>query len=146
MDKRLFAEIRRYLGKTQAEMAHLLGTSLKAVQSFEQGWRRIPPHAERQALFFLSRKTRKEAKPCWELMNCPEERKVKCPAWEFQTGELCWFINGTMCQGTAKKTWREKMERCLNCGVFCSIFPDSFQFAPRLQGPQPPCPEPQAQG
>jgi len=140
MDRRLLAEIRHYLGKTQAEMAHLLGTSLKAVQSFEQGWRKIPPHAERQALFFLSRKNGKEQKSCWEIQGCPQDRMSKCPAWEFQSGDLCWFINGTMCQGTANKTWEEKMERCRSCRVFASIFPEGFQYAPVAQPAQPPCP------
>ncbi|MCX5879496.1 MAG: transcriptional regulator, partial [Deltaproteobacteria bacterium] len=49
-----FSRIRGYLGKTQNELAQLLGTSLKAIQSFEQGWRRIPVHAERQVLFLLA--------------------------------------------------------------------------------------------
>jgi len=35
-------------------MAQLLGTSLKAIQSFEQGWRNIPVHIERQMLFLLA--------------------------------------------------------------------------------------------
>lgn len=41
MDKMEFSIIRRTLGKTQKEVAQLFGISLKAVQSFEQGWRRI---------------------------------------------------------------------------------------------------------
>ena len=49
-----FSSIRAYLGKTQKELAQLLGTSLKAIQSFEQGWRRIPVHVERQVLFLLA--------------------------------------------------------------------------------------------
>ncbi|MGQ9859267.1 MAG: helix-turn-helix domain-containing protein [Thermodesulfobacteriota bacterium] len=140
MDRFLLAEIRHYLGKTQAEMAHLLGTSLKAVQSFEQGWRRIPPHAERQALFFLSRKTSKGNTPCWDIMGCPEQRKSKCPAREFKSGDMCWFINGTMCQGQANRTWQEKMQRCRSCKVFGSIFPEGFKYAPVVQEAEPPCP------
>jgi len=46
-----FAGIRGYLGKTQKELAQTPRNSLKAIQSFEQGWRRIPVHVERQALF-----------------------------------------------------------------------------------------------
>lgn len=140
MDKRLFAEIRHYIGKTQREMAHLLGTSVKAVQSFEQGWRRIPPHAERQALFFLSRKSHRQERPCWDIMGCPEQRKSKCPAWEFHSGDLCWFINGTMCQGTANRTWEEKMQRCRSCQVFLSIFPERFKFIPAQEATAAPCP------
>ena len=39
MKRKQLAEIRRHLGKTQSQMAQILGVSPKAVQSFEQGWR-----------------------------------------------------------------------------------------------------------
>ncbi len=42
MEKKELAKIRNYLGKTQKQMAQLLGTSLKAIKSYEQGWRNIP--------------------------------------------------------------------------------------------------------
>ena len=45
--------IRQELLKTQKQMSELLGISLKAVQSFEQGWRIIPPYVERR-LYFCS--------------------------------------------------------------------------------------------
>ena len=50
MNRKEFSRIRQHLGKTQKEMAQLLGTSVKAIQSFEQGWRSVPGHIERQAL------------------------------------------------------------------------------------------------
>ena len=56
MDKKEFSQIRRKLGKTQTQMAQLLGTSPKAIQSFEQGWRRVPVHIERQVLFLIALK------------------------------------------------------------------------------------------
>jgi len=130
MEGKAFSEIRRYLGKTQNEMARLLGTSLKAVQSFEQGWRRVPVHAERQTLFFLAMKTRDGKPPCWETKNCPEESKQNCPAWEFRSGHLCWFITGTMCQGKVQKTWQEKMDLCGQCQVFRGIYPEEIPLPP----------------
>lgn len=48
-----FHDIRAHLKKTQREMAALLGISLKAVESYEQGWRRIPANIERIAYFLL---------------------------------------------------------------------------------------------
>jgi DNA-binding XRE family transcriptional regulator len=51
-----FATIRQHLGKTQNQMARILGVSPKAVQSFEQGWRNIPVHIERQILLILALK------------------------------------------------------------------------------------------
>ena len=46
MDSKEFSYIRQKLNKTQKQMAQLLGTSLKAVHSYEQGWRSIPAHVE----------------------------------------------------------------------------------------------------
>jgi DNA-binding XRE family transcriptional regulator len=123
MDKQEFSTIRGHLGKTQKEMAELLGTSLKAVQSFEQGWRNIPVYIERQMLFLLAKKNAQESEqePCWVIERCPMETRKKCPAWEFQCGELCWFISGTICHGQAQQSWREKMHACRKCEVFRSM-------------------------
>jgi DNA-binding XRE family transcriptional regulator len=42
MESTDFKEIRAKLVKTQKEMAQLLGVSIKAIHSYEQGWRKIP--------------------------------------------------------------------------------------------------------
>jgi len=120
MEKTEFSKIRRYLNKTQSQMAQLLGVSLKAIQSFEQGWRKIPTHIERQALFLLAMKQwpSKKAKPCWETKECSMKKKRNCPAWEFRAGHLCWFINGTSCSGEIRESWRKKMKICQQCVVF----------------------------
>lgn len=120
MGKKQFSEIRRRLGKTQLQMAQLLGISLKAIQSFEQGWRNIPVHIERQVLFLLVLKNPPDKKnsACWMIRKCPMETKRNCPAWEFQVGHLCWFINGTICQGQVQKSWQKKMKICRQCKVF----------------------------
>ncbi len=123
MDNKEFSRIRQYLEKTQIQMALLLGVSSKAIQSFEQGWRKIPVHIERQSLFFLAmkRSSHKGNKPCWVVRKCPMETRRKCPAWEFQSGDLCWFINGTICQGEVQESWNEKINMCRNCEVFRPI-------------------------
>jgi len=56
MDDKEFARFRKKLGKTQKQIAQLLGVSIKAVHSYEQGWRNIPAHAETQMLFLISKK------------------------------------------------------------------------------------------
>jgi DNA-binding transcriptional regulator YiaG len=127
MDRNEFAAIRRYLGKTQSQMAQLLGTSLKAMQSFEQGWRKVPVHIERQLLFIASRKlSASEGKKqrCWTARSCPKETRANCPAWEFQLGHLCWFINGTVCHGEVQESWQKKMKTCRKCDVFNSMVPE----------------------
>ena len=124
MGKKEFSKIRLYLGKTQSQMAQLLGTSLKAIQSFEQGWRNIPVHIERQVLFLsiMKNSPREKVKPCWVLQTCPMETRRNCPAWEFQSGHLCWFINGTICYGKVQGSWREKMKLCRQCDLFQTLF------------------------
>ncbi len=125
MKKKEFANIRRQLGKTQRQLAELLGISLKAIQSYEQGWRNIPAHTERQILFLLAVKnpSNKINLPCWSIIKCSEEMRQNCPAWEFQIGHLCWFINGTICRGKRQTSWQKKMKICRQCTVFQSVFP-----------------------
>ncbi|MFA7383653.1 MAG: helix-turn-helix transcriptional regulator [Desulfurivibrionaceae bacterium] len=120
MDKQVFLSARKKLGKTQKQLAEILGTSIKSIQGYEQGWRSVPSHVERQIFFLLSRLQRKNnpsTLPCWEIKKCPPERRNQCPAWEFQIGELCWFINGTICECKAQKNWKEKMNICRECEV-----------------------------
>ena len=123
MDNKEFARLRKKLGKTQKEMAQLLGVSIKAIHSYEQGWRSIPAHAERQMLFLISNKRgdSQANKPCWVTKKCPPKKKKECPAWEFKSGKLCWFINGTICDGVVYKDWRQKMKSCRSCEVFASV-------------------------
>ena len=118
-----FSNYRKKLKKTQKQMAQLLGTSIKAIHSYEQGWRTIPTHVERQLYFLLTRKLKggKGAVACWEERDCPQEQREQCPAWEFSTGDLCWFTNGTICDGTVHGSWKEKMELCQTCSIFQSI-------------------------
>ena len=122
MDSKEFLSIRKRLKKTQKEMAQLLGTSIKAIHSYEQGWRSVPVHAERQAYFLLSRMNSiaDEREPCWVMKKCPPERKKQCPAWEFQEGKLCWLITGTICEGEVHQDWKEKMRICRSCEVLTS--------------------------
>jgi DNA-binding XRE family transcriptional regulator len=123
MDKEEFKLYRKKLNKTQKQMAQLLGVSIKAVHSYEQGWRTVPPSVERQIFFLLSRlqSANKPRKDCWHIRRCPDERKENCPAWEFDAGKLCWFINGTICNGTIHKNWKDKMKLCRSCKIFNAL-------------------------
>jgi hypothetical protein len=122
MDKKELSEIRLRLEKSQRQMAQLLAVSTKTVQSYEQGWRSVPVHVERQVLFLLaSKKFRKGGRLCWDIQACPMDLREKCPAWEFQCGHLCWFISGTMCKGEVQGSWENKMKICRECKVFHSM-------------------------
>jgi hypothetical protein len=122
MDKNKFSRARSLLGKTQTQMAELLRSSVKAVQSYEQGWRSIPAHVERQILFLLVMKQGKKAgKSCWVVRKCSLKKRRSCPTWEFKAGGFCWFINGTLCEGKAQPDWQEKMNICRSCPVMQSL-------------------------
>jgi DNA-binding XRE family transcriptional regulator len=128
MKRAQFAEIRGHLGKTQSQIAQILGVSTKAIQSFEQGWRIIPLHVERQILLLFALKSQgsKSARPCWLTKRCPAEKRQNCPAWQFDAGNLCWFINGTVCEGVPQGSWKKKMKVCRECEVYRSILPLKF--------------------
>lgn len=123
MDSREFSVIRKELKKTQKQLAQLLGTSVKAVHSYEQSWRSIPPAVERHMLFLFAKiqDDMKGRKQCWRVKNCPPDTRRKCPAWEFKAGDLCWFINGAICKGGVHKDWHDKMKVCRSCEVLSSI-------------------------
>jgi len=120
LEKEEFKHYRQLLDRTQESLAHLLGISVKAVRSYEQGWRHIPGYVERQMLLLSSFKAnaRLMPTPCWEIMKCPDEQKKSCPAWELNAGTLCWYINGTVCAGAIQDNWGDKMTICRNCKVF----------------------------
>jgi DNA-binding XRE family transcriptional regulator len=122
MNNKEFIKARHLLGKTQVQLAQLLSVSPKAIQSFEQGWRNIPIYTERHLLFLIFQKksVRGRKKACWVIKKCPTETRRNCPAWEFRVGNLCWFINGTICQGEVQQNWQKKIKLCRQCEVFRS--------------------------
>lgn len=121
MTKEEFSLARKKLSKTQKQLAELLGMSLKTIHSYEQGWRTIPTHIERHIYFLLiNQRGRKDSlTPCWEKKLCTV--KDQCPAWEFQSGHLCWFLCGTKCDCTQDACQREKLEICKACDIFTSL-------------------------
>lgn len=117
MNKNEFSLVRKTLNKTQKQISELLGVSIKTIHSYEQGWRNVPKHVERQLYFFLTKQIghHRVDKPCWEIKNC--ENKEQCPAFEFQSGDMCWFICGTRCNGTVDNNCNEKLKTCRECEV-----------------------------
>jgi hypothetical protein len=137
MDSKEFLGFRKSLDITQKQMGELLGTSLKAVHSYEQGWRAIPAHVERQLLFLWMSKNQGKGstlKNCWDIKKCPPERKKKCPAWTFHAGKYCWFINGTICECKAQINWQEKMKTCRSCEVLNALYSKLKTIEPGPKG------------
>lgn len=111
--------IRRALGKTQAEMARLLSVSTRAIQSYEQGWRPVPPHVRKMAAFLLcvSRRHKGRMVPCWQIRQCSAEDRAECPAYRLGEGELCWLVTGDACPMIEGASAEEKAVRCAQCPV-----------------------------
>jgi len=111
--------IRRALGKTQAEMARLLSVSTRAVQSYEQGWRPVPPRVRRMALFLLyvSRRRDGKAAPCWQVRRCSARDRACCAAYELGEGEFCWLVAGDRCPAAESALCGDRNARQVNCPV-----------------------------
>jgi hypothetical protein len=102
-------DIRKKLGKTQREMAQLLGTSLRAIQSYETGWRSIPASVDKLALLLLYlhwRSQNGDVVSCWDVMGCDPDRRSSCYAYQLGAGDLCWFVTAG--------DWTLKA-RCMRC-------------------------------
>ena len=54
---------------------------------------------------------------CWDLMNCPPERQVQCPAFPNYGGK-CWNVDYTWCDGQMQGKATEKTDRCKSCVVY----------------------------
>ncbi|MFH0783256.1 MAG: helix-turn-helix transcriptional regulator [Pseudomonadota bacterium] len=121
MTKEDFKLLRKKLGKTQVQLAEILGMSLKTIHSYEQGWRVIPMHIERHLYFLLINQRGRNTvlTPCWEKKLCIV--KEQCPAWEFQSGHLCWFLCGTLCSCAQDACHKEKLELCKECDIFTAL-------------------------
>lgn len=138
MDKVIFARARALLGKSQKELARLLGVSLKAVESYEQGWRNIPSNVERM-VYFLLFKLNQEAfapvAPCWTLTSCPEEARRDCVAHVAGEGHFCWFFTGGLC--VSARASGEGERHCYRCAVFNKLKNLVEQLAGRQDAPAP---------
>jgi len=125
MNNKTFGNIRTFLGKTQKQLAQFLCVSVKAIQSYEQGWRNIPSTIERQIMILSAMKKLPDmnGQPCWEIKNCPDQWRANCIVWELQMRQFCWFLNGTFCQGQLQGSWDNKIKICRDCEVYKLTFP-----------------------
>ena len=115
---------REELGLTQAQLAALLGVSLRVVQSCEQGWRRPSANVERHLLLLLIASRQGPGfgkRACWKTLGCPAHQREACIAYRTRQGHLCWFLTGNMCHGRPCVDWLEKKETCEQCEFFVSL-------------------------
>jgi DNA-binding transcriptional regulator YiaG len=87
-------KIRKKVGMTQSSLSQALGISIRAVQSYEQGWREVPTHILVQLLVLAAAyHTKGDRKTCWEIRECPPELMKTCPCCKTD-GMLCWLVTG----------------------------------------------------
>ena len=113
--------IREKLGLSQAELATLVGFSIRAIQSCEQGWRQPSPALEKMVLLMYMAETQGAgfgSERCWEVQPCPLVTREACIAYRTRQGHLCWFLTGTLCRGQRMADWRQKRARCTACAFF----------------------------
>jgi methyl-accepting chemotaxis protein len=56
---------------------------------------------------------------CWEMKNCPTDRRDNCPAYP-DRGPECWKVTGTMCGGAEQGDMTKKIEKCRECNYYQS--------------------------
>jgi transcriptional regulator with XRE-family HTH domain len=120
MQKDEFIKIRKKLGKTQKEVASLLGVSKKAIESYEQGLRNIPVNVERIIYFLLFKLNMdkfNDKKTCWKIKKCPPHIRENCVAWTAKEGFFCWFLTGKSCF-REKQLSPESSDSCFTCSFF----------------------------
>jgi len=63
----------------------------------------------------ISATTRKVT--CWEMKNCPHDRRSTCPAYPAHGGQ-CWMVTATLCGGKEQGSYHDKMANCKKCNVY----------------------------
>lgn len=54
---------------------------------------------------------------CWDILNCPAERQVQCPAFP-NDGINCWEVDYTWCDGQMQGAAADKKVKCGKCPVY----------------------------
>lgn len=111
-------QIRSEMGMSQSELAATLGIGVRAVQSYEQGWRNPPEMVQRMLLLLLivhRNGAGLSGARCWEQKGCPPQTRESCVAYRTRQGHLCWFLTGTVCEAKRQKSWADKLRMCLGC-------------------------------
>ena len=120
----MIRHIRGEFGATQAQLAMAMGTSVKAIQSYEQGWRNVPTRALLQLLVLLAIRRRRQvdAAPCWDILRCTPEMQKGCPSFTFGDGQFCWLVcaGGGKCRCASRRRPRRSrgdLLPCMQCDV-----------------------------
>lgn len=113
-----FKQLRELMQWTQAEAAHFLGVSKKAVESYEQGWRKAPDALWKEFLLIIALKRGypNGYKRCYEVMRCSPAVREACFCARNMRGLFCWAT----CQATCMRHLGgqgQTIKDCLHCPV-----------------------------
>lgn len=112
-------KIRKKVSMTQAALSQALGISIRAVQSYEQGWRDVPTHIMVQLLVLAAAYHKKgERKACWDIKKCTPESMRTCPCCKTD-GMLCWLVTGR--KSAPCKKGADDLSACMECAVVQEI-------------------------
>ncbi len=116
--------VRKELGLSQVGFADLLGVSTRAVQSWDQGWRKPSLALQKSILLALIAWRQGDnfgAQMCWDAKNCSQATRERCLAYRARQGHLCWFMTGNICEGRHVRKWSDKMAFCGECTFFQAL-------------------------
>lgn len=123
----ILKRLRDKLKISQKEMAAILGVSVKSIQSYEQGWRKLPQYIEKMVLLLTSSLSSKKQKNCWIIKKCRPEIRSKCVVYRAKLGHCCWAVTGSICYNNRPyRSWAEKKQACITCSVLKNHFKDIF--------------------
>jgi DNA-binding XRE family transcriptional regulator len=112
--------VREALRKSQHDLADLLGVSLRAVQSYEQGWRRTPLDVQKLAILMLYLQRRNGdplPPPCWAIRGCDTASRAACSAREFGGGHFCWLFSSATQRCRTRAGQDGSLSACAECPV-----------------------------
>ncbi len=115
--------VRDKLGLSQSQLASVLGVSPRAVQSYEQGWRKPPQPFVTQLMTVLALHAGHpdHFTPCWSLTGCQDMQLRTCRAVTVGRGSFCWLLAGRAC-GKNKAEGRASGEiPCIGCAVMTNL-------------------------
>jgi DNA-binding XRE family transcriptional regulator len=110
--------LRTIMGWTQCQAATFLGLSKKAIESYEQGWRRIPERVLQDLLTLVAAKRRYPGsfRPCFKVLNCPDTFRDVCFCRSKMAGRFCWLTASACCHQNHPE-FGKGMTVCLRCPV-----------------------------
>jgi DNA-binding XRE family transcriptional regulator len=128
-------KVREQLGVTQTALAAMLRVSPKAIQSYEQGWRKLPWHLLSQMLVLLAlQRGRDRGRPaCWEQTGCSRRGKADCPSTSIGGGRYCWLAAGANCVQAGPEG---KAVPCETCAVIARLLRGTAAAAPVGRAPR----------